>query len=654
MNRLAKEKSPYLLQHARNPVDWFPWGEEAFAEGLRRDVPIFLSIGYSTCHWCHVMEHESFEDAEIAKFLNDRFVSIKVDREERPDVDALHMKVVQSLTGQGGWPMSVWLTPEKIPFYGGTYFPPRDGDRGARFGFLTVLSELDRSWREGRPKILSQASRIAESLLHEMHRPPARPADPDGADVPLAAARAHYRRAFDAQWGGWGSAPKFPRSDVVELLLATGDAEDREAARFTLERMRRGGIYDHLAGGFHRYATDGRWQVPHFEKMLYDNAQLARAYLAGFQATRDEDFATVARETLAYLMREMRHLDGAFYCATDADSEGEEGKYFFWTAKEIEAVLGPGGAERAGIVIEEDVLRADRPIPPEARGALSAVRARRVPPMRDEKILASWNGLAISAFARSARILDDANHLDAARRAADFLWTNLRDGDGRLLSRWMDGEARHLGYLDDYAFFIEGLLDLLEADPDPVHLLRAEDLARRVLSEFGAEGGGFYFTSERHERLLARDLPDHDGATPSGNSVMAMNLLRLAALTDHAAYRAAAEGVFRALGGVLAEFPIALPRLLLAGDFARGPVREIVLVHGEGTKEMEATLARTLPPRSVLLSGSEGELARLSDRIPMIEGKRAIGGKATVYLCSNRVCGEPIVDPSALAAALRG
>ncbi|MEO7667941.1 MAG: thioredoxin domain-containing protein, partial [Polyangia bacterium] len=531
-NRLALETSPYLLQHAHNPVNWFPWGDEAFAEAARLSRPVFLSIGYSTCHWCHVMEEESFEDEEIATFLNMHYVSIKVDREERPDIDAVYMSAVQQLTGSGGWPMSVWLNAAREPFFGGTYFPPRDGARGVRHGFLSLLADLSQTFQRDPERVGKAAAALVEAVRRAMqggagagaHIGPGTVAGALPGREVIDGTVEFFKRSFDAVHGGVRRAPKFPSNVPVRLLLRhhhrTGDAEALNIATVTLEKMAAGGLYDQLAGGFHRYSTDARWLVPHFEKMLYDNALLVIAYAEAFQVTGRGDFARVARETCDYVLREMTDAGGGFFSATDADSEGEEGRFFVWTAEEIRQHLGEGDITRrflehydvrpGGNWEGNTILNVPRPDEEawaalaDARARLREVRARRVPPARDDKILTSWNGLMISALAVAGRLLDEPRYRDAAACAAAFALEHLRGPDAELRRSFKDGRAGQSGsndgFLDDYAFLVAGLIDLYEATFDPRWLGEALALAHQTERRFAdAAGGGWFMTSHAHE-----------------------------------------------------------------------------------------------------------------------------------------------------------
>ena len=685
-NRLILETSPYLLQHAHNPVDWHAWGDEAFAEARRRGLPLFVSIGYSTCHWCHVMEVESFEDEEIARYLNSHYVCIKVDREERPDVDAVYMSAVQALTGSGGWPLNVWLTPERAPFFGGTYFPPRDGDRGASQGFLTLLQRLGETYLKDPARIAQQARELASAVRRDLEGQGAAPATATpaasvmSAGLPDARAIAQtvgsFKRAFDDQNGGLRGAPKFPSGLSVRLLLRahrrTGDAEALRMATLTLEKMAAGGICDQLGGGFHRYATDAAWRVPHFEKMLYDNALLAVGYLEAYQVTGRADFARVGRETLDYLLGEMASPEGGFYSATDADSDGEEGKFFVWSEAEIRAVLGADadrfaryyGVTPAGNFQGRSILHVPRPDESEraaldgARRRLYAARARRVPPARDEKILAAWNGLAISALATGGRVLDDDRYLRAAARAADFLLTRLRVG-GRLMRSFKDGRASQPGFLEDYALVAAGLFDLYEATFDPRWLREALALCNETERLFADPGqGGWFTTAADHERLMARERPRADGPTPSGTSVALMNALRAATFTGDDHWRAIADRALFALHDALSERPTSLSDALLALDFRTDAAREVVIVWPNEAGPTSAApllsvLRRTFLPNRALAGSAEGDaLAALATLAPIVEGKRALRGRSTAYVCERGHCQLPTSDPAVLRRQL--
>ncbi len=689
-NRLLFESSPYLLQHAHNPVNWFPWGDEAFAAAARENRPVLLSVGYSTCHWCHVMEEESFEDEEIAATINRNYVPIKVDREERPDVDAVYMQAVQQMTGQGGWPMTVWLTPDKRPFFGGTYFPPHDGDRGSAIGFATLLARLSETWREQPERIAGAATQIGAALRREL----AGGAGGDTVDADaLQNAFHYYAQRFDAAHGGLAGAPKFPSGLPVRPLLRqhrrTRDAAALQMAVRTLRAMADGGMYDQIGGGFHRYAVDDAWLVPHFEKMLYDNALLAVAYVEGWQASGEPRFAETARDILRYVQRDMTSPDGAFYAATDADSAGpdgraEEGLFFTWAPAEIDAALGEPaaglikdyyGVTAGGNFEGRNVLHVVRPLAQaardrgltadaaaallrDARARLAEVRRQRPAPLRDEKILAGWNGLMISAFARAALAFDDESLAAVASRAADFLDERL-GRDGRLQRVWKDGQARLPGYLSDYAFVIAANLDLYEATGDPRRLQRAvalDDVLERGF--WDAAGGGFFTTSDEHETLPARDKPFYDGAEPSGNGVAIMNLLRLHEFTSDDRYRRLAEESIRAFGDILARAPMAMSETLLALDFRRDKPREIVIVtpagDGLGARPFLDALRPRFLPNRILVTANEAEIATgLARLVPLAEFKTARNGRTTAYVCRRGVCGAPTTDPREFAAQLQ-
>ena len=669
-NRLVLERSPYLLQHAHNPVSWWAWGDAPFEEARRTGRPVFLSVGYSTCHWCHVMEGESFEDLEIARVLNERFVPIKVDREERPDVDAVYMTAVQLLTGGGGWPMSVWLTPDREPFFGGTYFPPRDGARGAMRGFLSILREIADLYGRDPGRVRAATGSLVQAVRTALAAHGAPAADLPGPE-PIEAALAAWRLAFDAAHGGLRGAPKFPSSLPVRVLLRhhrrTRDEGSLRMATLTLEKMAAGGIHDQLAGGFHRYATDAEWLVPHFEKMLYDNALLAVAYAEAHQVTGRRDLARVARTTLEYLVRDMSSPEGALYSATDADSEGEEGRFFVWTPAEIRAVLG-GDADRflrfhgvddAGNFEGRSILWVPRPDEDEwaalapARAALLAARGRRPPPLRDEKVLAGWNGLAISALAFGGRVLGEPRFVAAAARAADFVLGRMVR-DGRLQRTWLAGEAGIPAFLEDHAFLAAGLLDLHEATFDPRWLAAAVDLSDRQERLFGDAGGAWFQTAGDHDRLLAREKPTHDGAEPSGASVAILNALRLHAFTTDARWWDVAARALRHYAGALEAQPTSLGEMLLAVDFATDAPREVVIVWPEGTAAPEpflAVLRRTFLPNRALTGGAEPDVPRLGPLAAVAAGKVAAGGP-TAYVCERGACRLPAISPEKLASQL--
>ncbi len=689
-NRLFLEASPYLLQHAHNPVDWYPWGDEAFERAEKLGRPVFVSIGYSTCHWCHVMEEESFEDEATARLLNERFVAVKVDREERPDVDAIYMKAVQGLTGGGGWPLNVWLTPDRRPFYGGTYFPPRDDAFGAAVAFPRLLEELAQAYAS-RPAELAEVARNVTEFVRESLCPKG------GTELPSAgemeAAARFYRDHFDRVNGGLPGAPKFPSQLPVRFLLRyhrrTGDGAFLSMATRTLRAMAAGGIHDQVGGGFHRYATDERWLVPHFEKMLYDNALLAVAYLEGYQATGEAEFARIARDTLRFLERDMTAPEGAFHSATDADSPDAngrraEGHFFTWTPAELEAALGPEdarivgsyfGVTREGNFEGRSILRA--PADPSAvarsldisqgqllaaaRGAaevLYEVRSHRPPPFRDEKIITAWNGLTISAFARAALALGDPGYAERARRAARFLLDRAFH-EGRLYRVVTDRERRHPACLDDYAFLVAGLLDLYEASSEIHWLERAIALDRILEGRFeDRDGGGCFMTAKDGEPLPVREKPSYDGAEPSGNSATALNLLRLHEFTTDTRFRERAERAFRGMAPTLRTNPVALSEMLLAVDFHLDTPRQILIVvpAGAAVEDAEPLLSavrRRFLPNRILCMARAGEHQKETARlVPMLEGKEPIGGQVTAYVCENRACRLPTADPAEFSRQL--
>ncbi|MBV9326320.1 MAG: thioredoxin domain-containing protein [Chloroflexi bacterium] len=677
MNRLANETSPYLLQHAHNPVDWYPWGPEALERARAEDKPILLSIGYSACHWCHVMERESFENPRIAEQMNAAFVSIKVDREERPDLDGIYMQAVQAMTGNGGWPMTVFLTPDGTPFYGGTYYPP--ADRGQMPGFPRVLAAIADAWRNRRREVVESGSRLRETLQQNLPSPASR----SELDAPILDAAANgLKKQHDPVDGGLGNAPKFPQPMALEFLLRqwkrTGDPEALHVVTHTLDRMARGGIYDHLGGGFARYSTDNEWLVPHFEKMLYDNAQLARAYLMAYQATGNAFFQDVVEEILGYVMRDMSDPAGGFYSTEDADSEGEEGKFYLWSPAEVEALLGaddarlfnafydvntPGNfehrasilrmqhtplqvAERLGVT-EAAVFEAVE----RGRQVLFEARARRVRPARDEKVLAAWNGMMLRAMAEAGCVLERGDFLEAAARNAEFLLREMRDADARLRRTWKPGHAARLNaYLEDYANVADGLLALYEATFEPRWLTASLELADVMLAEFSdRENGGFFDTSTRHETLITRPKDIFDNATPSGNSVAADVLLRLAVLTDQHGYREAAESVLLVLRDAMARYPLGFARALNALDFYLGQPREVAIVGAaaaDDTRALRRAVFEPFVPNKVVAGAGAPS--------PLLEGREPRNGRAAAYVCEHYVCQAPTSDPDALRKLMLG
>ncbi len=666
-NRLAKEKSPYLLQHAHNPVDWYPWGEEAFEKARLEKKPIFLSIGYSTCHWCHVMERESFEDPATAELLNTHFVPIKVDREERPDVDALYMQAVTQMTGQGGWPLSVFLTPDRHPFYGGTYFPPED--RWGHPGFKGLLRGIAGAWETRREEVMQSGQAMVEALRG--------PAEAGGAGLE-ALSKETLERAFqalsesyDETYGGLGPAPKFPRSHALSLLLRhwkrTGAPRALEIVEGTLRAMAAGGIYDHVGGGFHRYSTDAQWHVPHFEKMLYDQALLARTYLEAHQATGKAEYARTAREIFDYVLRDMTGGNGGFYSAEDADSlelgekEQKEGAFYVWSAKEIEGILGKPDAEAFGLLYGvqlhgnaahdpqgefagKNILYKARSVKPEqeeldrrCRKKLFDARAKRPRPHLDDKVLADWNGLMISSMAFGAQVLDEPAYAEAARRAADFILKEMVRKDGRLLHRYRDGDAAIPGHLEDYAFLIHGLVDLYEATFEVKYLNEAKRLTAEMVRLFwDEERGGFFLIGTDAEQLLVRQKEVYDGAIPSGNSVGALDLLRVGRLTGEKGLEEKASKLMETFGAQVSRQPSAFPQILIALDFGIGPSREIVIAgppQDPGTKQMLRLIRGSFSPNQVVTFHPPGE-----------EGFLMLEGKPTAYVCQNYACNLPTTD----------
>ena len=686
MNRLADATSPYLLQHADNPVAWEPWDAESLARARREDKPIFLSVGYSACHWCHVMAHESFEDEALAAALNPHFVCIKVDREERPDIDAVYMRAVQLLTGRGGWPMSVFLTPALEPFFAGTYWPPEP--RHGLPGFGQVVAAVREAWAARREAVVKQAAEITASLAPEPPPPGSGPAPT--ADL-LEAAAAGLRRLFDPVHGGFGGAPKFPHPLDLRLLLRTaarsGRVEDLDMACRSLERMAAGGIHDQLGGGFARYSVDERWLVPHFEKMLYDNALLAVAFLEAHLATGRGDFAAVTRSTLDYLLRDLADPAGGFWSAEDADSEGEEGRFYVWTPAEIHAAVGPEdgrlvctayGVTEPGSFEGRSILHLPRPLAEVAREAgldpadcdrrlatararLFAVRARRVRPGIDDKVLVAWNGLAIDALARAGAALDEPRYLAAADRAASFLLEHCRDASGRLAHQWRRGRSGGLAFADDLACLADGLVSLAEATGEERWIAAAGALADTLLGGGGGGGfvdpetGGLFQTSPEHERLPVRQIDLADGATPSATGMAATMLLRLATLTGTGRYRAAAERALAAAAPLAARASGAVPQSLLALDWALGPVEETVIVGDPGaaaTHELLRALRCRFRPRSVTaFRPTSGATTGPRPLDGLFAGRDAAAGGVTLYACRDGTCLAPLTDAAAIAWA---
>src|SRR5213080_1710623 len=703
-NRLAHEKSPYLLQHAHNPVDWYPWGDEAFAKARRENKPIFLSVGYSTCHWCHVMAHESFESEEVAAIMNREFVNIKVDREERPDVDRVYMTFVQATTGGGGWPMSVWLTPDLKPFVGGTYFPPED--RYGQPGFKKVLERIAAAWKQDHEKIAGQGARIVEALREAQTAQPAA-AEKIDAKI-LDAAYEQFSRSFDARDGGFGSAPKFPRPVTLNFLsrfYARDPKSDSgrhalEMDLFTLRKMAAGGMHDHVGGGFHRYSVDRYWHVPHFEKMLYDQAQLASAYLDAFQITQDRQYADAARDILDYVARDITSKDGGFFSAEDADSlfehgkpEHGEGAFYIWTKKEIDTALGnaaeifdfhygvqshgnaPEGSDPQdefrgkNILIERHTIAetaqhfqkredAVRDLLKQSREKLFAVRSKRPRPHLDDKIIAAWNGLMISAYARAAQVLDEPHYLEDATRAADFVRAHLWDDSEKTLYRsYRDGRSDIEGFADDYAFVIHGLLDLYEASFDIEWLKFAIELQEtqdRLF--FDGKNGGYFSTSGKDESVVLRMKDDNDSAEPAASSVAAHNLLRLAQIRDKKQWEERAEKTIGAFRTTLSRFPSAMPQILVALDFSSRKPRQIVIAGKKDAPETKALLSevhRHFLPTTILLlaDGAEGQ-KYLGEDLEAIDRMSMVDEKPAAYVCENFTCKAPVIDSNQLAKLL--
>ncbi len=683
-NHLVHEKSPYLLQHADNPVDWYPWGQEAFQKAKQEDKPIFLSIGYATCHWCHVMAHESFEDQEVAGILNESFVSIKVDREERPDIDQIYMSVCQALTGQGGWPLTVFMTSEGKPFFAGTYFP-KSGRMGMP-GFTELLTRVSRLWQSNREGILQDSEKIRQAIQKEATPDAAGPALEPGV---LRKGYGQFLKTFDPAWGGFGRAPKFPTPHHLTFLLRWHRrSQDLQAASMvekTLEAMRNGGVFDQIGFGFHRYSVDEKWLVPHFEKMLYDQALLAMAYTEGYQALGKTHYAKVAREIFTYVLRDMTSPEGGFYSAEDADSEGQEGLFYVWTPQQVQKHLGDtlGGLFcRFYGISPEGNFEEGRSIPhisetpqnfadrekmnrgrlegalEEAREKLFQVREKRIHPLKDDKIITSWNGLMIAALAKGYQAVRDDTYAQAAGKAADFILRQMRPAHGRLRRRFRHGDVAYPGFLDDYAYLIWGLIELYEAVFEVRYLEEAIHLNQIMIELFWEEEkGGFYFSGRDNEALISRPRDLYDGAVPSGNSVAALNLLRLSRMTGKVDWERKADQLLRGFSGPVAEYPMAYTQFLIAVDFMLGPSQEIVIAGDPGleeSREMIAFVQQSFLPNKVLLLRPEGEAGqKLSTLSPFVEGMRPVDKRPTVYLCENYTCKAPLTDLATLKAALK-
>ena len=654
-NRLAQETSPYLLQHAHNPVDWYPWGEEALQRARELDRPLLVSIGYSACHWCHVMERESFEDPAVAALMNEKLVCIKVDREERPDIDAVCMEACQAMTGQGGWPLNAFLTPEQAPFYVGTYFPPEP--RHGMPPWPAVIEAVAEAWSERKERVREQGAQVLRSLGGASRLPAS---EEPITEAVLTQAQDGLQRAYDPVNGGFGRAPKFPQASLVEFLLARGE---RDMSLATLRAMAAGGIYDQIGGGFSRYAVDATWTVPHFEKMLYDNALLARAYLHGWQVSPEPRLRRVCEETLDWALREMRGAEGGFCSALDADSEGVEGKFYVWTLDELHAVLdGPGlfeeaveffGATAAGNFEAANVLEGRGPVPArltEIQAALLERRAQRVRPGLDDKRLTSWNALMISALAQAGAALERPDYVAAAVACAEFLLRDMRDTDGRLLRTWKDGRAHIDAYLEDHAYLLEALVTLYEATFDPRWFAEAQALADTMIERFAdAEHGGFFTTAADHREGFARQKDLDDSPTPSGGASAAFGLLRLARLTGEFEYERHALDVLRVRAPIVGEHPHGFGHALQALDFYLASVREVAIVGAGDDAGGVSALARVVRGAyrpHVVLAGGAGE------NIPLLEGRTPVDGRAAAYVCEHFACQAPVTEPEALAAAL--
>lgn len=691
MNKLAEEKSPYLLQHAHNPVDWLPWGEAAFQSAREQNKPIFLSIGYSTCHWCHVMEHESFENPETARYMNEHFINIKVDREERPDVDKLYMTFVQATTGAGGWPLSIFLTPELKPFFGGTYFPPQNAY--GRISFPELLQRIATAWRDDRAKVIESSESVLAAL--DRYAGLASHNGSQGADWEQIASHCmeHFQNVYDLQHGGFGDAPKFPRPVTHDFLHRYYKQRHDEIAlqmsRQTLIAMGNGGMNDHLGGGFHRYAVDSQWIVSHFEKMLYDQAQLVVSYLEMFQLTGNEYFATIARNTLDYTLRDLRHEGGGFFAGEDADSlpdanatHKEEGAFYVWTQAEIEEILGseaaavfnryygieakgnaPGEGDPHGEFKGKNIFFLPRQpdeevedLLQECREKLFAVRENRPRPHRDEKIIVAWNGLMISALARAAQVLEEPRYLSAAQQAARFIQAELWDeSTGTLLRHYKDGAANVAGFAEDYAFLVRGLLDLFEAGFEIEFLEWAQTLNTQMLQRFWDEQGGGLFSSAPDENILLRFKEDYDGAEPSPNSIAAQNGIRLYNLLDDAELRERTEAIFTAFAGRLRDAAPAMPLLLAARfSFDSAPLHIFIVPseNDEETKQLLRAVHRNFLPDKILVVLDETARNYCATRLPFVAEMKVIDGKATAYVCRDLSCRAPVTSAEELLKEL--
>jgi uncharacterized protein len=673
-NRLIDETSPYLLQHAHNPVDWYAWGEEALKRAKQEDKPILLSIGYSACHWCHVMEHESFEDEETARLMNEHFVNIKVDREERPDLDQIYMTSVQMMTGHGGWPLTVFLTPDLVPFYGGTYFPPED--RYNMPGFPRVLISVAQAYRS-RPEEIKQT---AWSILSELRRTNLTSESKEVLTTSvLDSAYRGISRTFDPTHGGFGNAPKFPAPMVLEFLLRTytrtGETTVLNMVTTSCRKMAEGGLYDQIGGGFHRYSTDAQWLVPHFEKMLYDNAQLSLLYAHLYQVTNDDHFRQIAESTLDYVIREMKDDEGGFYSTQDADSEGVEGKFFVWSEQEIKEILGETdgelfcaiyGVTHEGNFEEKNILHVARDMEDVARHAgvpvyylenlldrakqeLFQAREKRIKPGRDEKILTAWNGMMMASFAECSAIFNRPDYREVAIRNAQFLLSKL-EKEGLLLRTYKDGQSKLNAYLEDYSYLADGLIKLYEVTGDLRWLQEATRITDKMVEEFwDSQEGGFFYTGKSHENLIVRNKDFFDNATPSGNSVAAELLLRLSVLTGNEEYRRYAINILRLVHEMVTKYPSAFGRTLCAIDFYLSTPLEIAVVGNYGADEIFAEVWKNYLPNKVIALSAD---AVNESTVPLLKGRTAIGGAATVYLCENYSCQMPVTTAGELSDQL--
>ncbi len=671
-NRLINEKSPYLLQHATNPVDWYPWCDEAFERAKLEDKPIFLSIGYSTCHWCHVMEKESFEDEEVAKLLNENFIPIKVDREERPDIDSVYMLVCQAMTGHGGWPLTIIMTPDKEPFFAGTYIPKYS--RYGRVGLIDLLSKVAKLWKENREKILSLADEITEGLKKAINQP----SEKDSFnELILTEAFQQLLEHFDNEYGGFGSAPKFPTPHNLMFLLRywkrTGDIRALEMVRKTLDFMSLGGIRDHIGGGFHRYSTDRKWILPHFEKMLYDQALISIAYIETYQATKDEKYASLCNETISYVLRNLTNPDGGLFSAEDADSEGEEGKFYLWEIQELEKILDKdelnfvvenfnldvqgnyfdevkkGKTGRNIFYLEKELDAKSQEKWEKIKSKLFEYREKRIHPLKDDKILTDWNGLMLFALAKAYSIFQVEEYIETAKKSADFILKNMLKPEGKLLHVYRDGIAKINGYLDDYAFFIWGLLELYEATFEVKYLKTAITLAEKMIELFWDENeGGFFFTEKDNQDVIFKQKEIYDGATPSGNSVALLGLIKLAKITGNEKFNEITQKLTESFIATVKKYPSAYTFFLSTLDFILGNSFEIVIVgrkkNQSEIKEIVKTINQKFIPNKIIIFKPSDEESDINSISPFISAYKEIDGKTTIYICTNYECKQPVTN----------